>query len=215
MNTLKLVVLFVFFLMPPLGVWAETKPVKQPATIAKVDNSKKNAAPAKKSPAKNKDKDIKKGVKKAKTPAKAAKKKPEGLIIGKTLKVKMPLSEAIKLLGIPENIKISRGIESRLDSVSIQYANHGIILHALNNKKQIEALEILPQFKGSFVEGIKLGEKVTVLIEKLGSPHSMNSSLAKYPKKGMYFSLQKNALVAAHVFAKNSQILSHRLYKSR
>ena len=43
----------------------------------------------------------------------------------------------------------------------------------------------------------------------------MNASLAKYPEKGMYFSLKENELIAAHVFAKNSKILSHQLYKNR
>tara|TARA_B100000749_G_scaffold269506_1_gene248369 strand:+ start:293 stop:838 length:546 start_codon:yes stop_codon:yes gene_type:complete len=157
----------------------------------------------------------KKDAKKTKAPAKAKKKKPEGLVIGKNLKVTMPLAEAIKLLGIPGSISINRGTESKLDSISIAYANHGIVLHSLNGKKHIEALEILPQFKGSFAEGIKIGEKFTVLIEKYGVPQSMNASMAKYPKKGMYFSLKENVLVAAHVFRKNSEILSHQLYKNR
>ena len=157
----------------------------------------------------------KKDAKKTKAPAKAKKKKPEGLVIGKNLKVGMPLKDAIKLLGIPGSINIQRGTESKLDSISIEYANHGIVLHSLNGKRKIEVLEILPQFKGGFAEGIKIGEKFTVLIEKYGVPQSMNASLAKYPEKGMYFSLKENVLIAAHVFAKNSKILSHQLYKNR
>ena len=221
MNILKLTVLAVFFLMQPLGVRAATKTMKtsatkQPTIMATVDNSQKSVVPTtQKSSKKNKTTVLKKGSRKAKIPTQATLKKPEGLIIGKNLKVKMSLSEAIILLGIPGSVKINRGIESKLDSFSIEYANHGIVLHGLNNKKHIEALEILPQFKGSFVEGVKLGEKFAVLIEKLGVPQTMNSSLAKYPKQGMYFSLKENVLVAAHVFAKNSQILSHQLYKSK
>ena len=158
---------------------------------------------------------VKKETKAAKAPAEAKKKKPEGLVIGKNLKVGMPLKEAIKLLGTPGAISTKRGTESKFDSVSIKYANHGIVLHALNGKNRVEALEMLPQFKGIFLEGIKIGVKVTALIEKYGVPQSMNASLAKYPKKGMYFSLKANMLVAAHVFAKNSKILSHKLYKNR
>ena len=127
----------------------------------------------------------------------------------------MPLEEAIKLRGIPRTIKIKRETESKLDSISIEYANHGIVLHSLNGKNKIEVLEILPQVKRRFAEGIKLGEKLTTLIEKYGVPLSMNASLAKYPEKGMYFSLKENVLIAAHVFAKNSKILSHQLYKNR
>ncbi len=223
---------------------ATEKPATKPATEAKVEKAKsttmakadtakpatpvkpakmktnKAAVPAKKVEKAKKDAIktaalAKKGAKKTKAPAKAKKKKPEGLVIGKNLKVTMPLAEAIKLLGIPGSISINRGTESKLDSISIEYANHGIVLHSLNGKRKIEVLEILPQFKGSFAEGIKIGEKFTVLIEKYGVPQSMNASLAKYPEKGMYFSLKENVLVAAHVFAKNSKILSHQLYKNK
>ncbi len=248
MNILKLAVLFIFCLMLPTGVLADTKatekPATKPATEAKVEKAKsttmakadtakpatpvkpakmktnKAAVPAKKVEKAKKDAIktaalAKKGAKKTKAPAKAKKKKPEGLVIGKNLKVGMPLKDAIKLLGIPGSIDIQRGTESKLDSISIEYANHGIVLHSLNGKRKIEVLEILPQFKGSFAEGIKIGEKFTVLIEKYGVPQSMNASLAKYPEKGMYFSLKENVLVAAHVFAKNSKILSHQLYKNK
>ena len=194
----------------------------QPATPVKPAKMKTNkaAVPAKKVEKAKKDAIktaalAKKGAKKTKAPAKAKKKKPEGLVIGKNLKVGMSLKDAIKLLGIPGSINIQRGTESKLDSISIEYANHGIVLHSLNGKRKIEVLEILPQFKGRFAEGIKIGEKFTVLIEKYGVPQSMNASLAKYPEKGMYFSLKENVLVAAHVFAKNSKILSHQLYKNK
>ena len=212
MNILKLAVLFIFCLMLPQGVLADTKPTDKPAIKPAIKAKAEKAKPA--APAKKVEKAKPATMAKAdttKAPAKAKKKKPEGLVIGKNLKVTMPLAEAIKLLGIPGSISINRGTESKLDSISIAYANHGIVLHSLNGKKHIEALEILPQFKGSFAEGIKIGEKFTVLIEKYGVPQSMNASMAKYPKKGMYFSLKENVLVAAHVFRKNSEILSHQL----
>ena len=114
--------------MLPQGVLADTKPTDKqtPATMAKADTAKP-ATPAK--PAK-------KGAKKAQAPAKAKKKKPEGLVIGKNLKVGMPLANAIKLLGIPGSISVKRGTESKLDSVAIAYGNHGIVLHSLNGKKK-------------------------------------------------------------------------------
>jgi hypothetical protein len=223
-NIFNYAVLFVFCLMQSSVALADTKPAEKqpakPASMAKVETKpadKKPAKPAtmaKVETAKQKTKAV--PVKKAtKAPAKAVKKKPEGLVIGKNLKVGMPLQEAIKLLGIPGTIKTKRGTESKLDSVSIEYPTHGIVLHSLNGKRTIEVLEILPQFKGSFMEGVKLGVKFTALIEKYGVPQSMSASLAKYPEKGMYFSLKENMLVAAHVFAKNSKILSHQLYKER
>ena len=51
------------------------------------------------------------------------------------------MEEAIKLLGIPRSIKIKRGTESKLDSISIEYANHGIVLHFLNGKNKIKVLD--------------------------------------------------------------------------
>jgi len=170
-NILKLAVLFIFCLMLPTGVLADTKatekPATKPATEAKVEKAKsttmakadtakpatpvkpakmktnKAAVPAKKVEKAKKDAIktaalAKKGAKKTKAPAKAKKKKPEGLVIGKNLKVGMPLKDAIKLLGIPGSIDIQRGTESKLDSISIEYANHGIVLHSLNGKRKIE-----------------------------------------------------------------------------
>lgn len=205
--------------MLPTGVLADTPPTKKqttqpavkaemakPATMAKAVVAKPAAiAKTAKKPAVP--------VKKAAAPAKAKKKKPEGLVIGKNLKVGMSLTEAIKLLGTPRSIKVKRGTESKLDSISIEYANHGIVIHSLNDKMKIEALEVLPKFVGSFAEGIKIGAKVAAMIDKYGVPDTMNASLAKYPKRGIYFSLKENTLVSAQVFAKNSKLLSHKLYK--
>jgi hypothetical protein len=184
----NILALLIFCLLLPAGVLADTKPMATQTPVAR-----EKAEPSK---------------------APVEKKKPEGLVIGKNLKVGMSLEEAIKLLGIPRAIKTKRGTESTLDSVSIEYANHGIVVHFLSGKGQVEALEILPQFAGSFAEGVKMGEKVTTMIGKYGVPQSMNASLAKYPERGMYFSLKNDVLVAAHVFARNSKLLSHQLYKN-
>jgi hypothetical protein len=207
-NILKLAVSFIFCLMLPAGVLADTKPTENPAakptTMAKAEIAKE--------PAVKSDVPAEKNAKKA--PAKTKKKKPEGLVIGKNLKVGMSLEEAVKLLGTPRSIKVKRGTESTLDSMSIDYANHGIVIHFLNGKSKIEALVIQPQFVGRFADGIKMGAKVATMIDKYGVPQSMNASLARYPEKGIYFSLKENVLIAAHVFAKNSKLLSHQLYKN-
>ena len=205
MNILKLAVSFIFCLMLPAGVLADTKPTENPAakptTMAKAEIAKEPV--------------VKSDVPAKKAPAKAVKKKLQGLVIGKNLKVGMSLEEAIKLLGIPRSIKVKRGTESTLDSISIEYASKGIVIHFLNGKSTIEALEIRPQFVGRFAEGVKMGAKVAAMIDKYGVPQSMNASLARYPDKGIYFSLKENVLIAAHVFAKNSKLLSHQLYKNR
>ncbi len=208
MNILKLASAFIFCLMLPAGVLADTKPTENPAakptTMAKAEIAKE--------PAVKSDVPAEKNAKQA--PAKAENKKPEGLVIGKNLKVGMSLDEAIKLLGVPRSIKVKRGTESNLDSISIEYASHGIVIHFLNGKSRIEALEIQPQFVGRFADGVKMGAKVATMIDKYGVPQSMNESLARYPAKGIYFSLKENVLIAAHVFAKNSKLLSHQLYKN-
>ena len=142
-------------------------------------------------------------------------KKIKGLVVGKNLKVGMTLDKAITLLGIPIKITVKRGTEPSLDSIAIKYVSHGVVIHTLNGKQKVEAIELLPTFKGQFANGIKMGNKVPKLIEKYGVPQSMSDSLARYPNKGIYFSIKKNMLVSTWIFLKNSKILSHQLFKSR
>jgi hypothetical protein len=147
--------------------------------------------------------------------AKADKKKLEGFVVGKNLKVGMTLDKAITLLGVPKKIKVERGTEPNLDSISIKYATHGVVIHTLNGKQKVEAIELLPTFKGQFANGIKMGDKVPTLIQKYGVPQSMSASLARYPDKGLYFALKENVLVSTWIFVKNSKIFSHQLFKSQ
>ena len=124
------------------------------------------------------------------------------IIIGKSIKVGMPLQQAIKILGTPKSLKVKRGIAPKLDSMSIEYLDHGITIHVMNGKKRIEILEVSEQFKGEFEKGIKIGEKVSVLINKLGIPQSIDSVIARYPAKGIHFTLKNNFLTGAYVFKK-------------
>lgn len=155
---------------------------------------------------------MKKTAKAAKK-AKPKKKAPQGIVIGKNLKVGMNIDKAINLLGVPQKIKVKRGTEPSLDSVSVEYAKHGVVIHAINGKQKVEAIELLPSFKGQFANGIKVGDKVPTLIKVNGVPQTMSSTLARYPEKGLYFSLKENVMVSVWIFAKNSKILSHQLYK--
>ena len=147
--------------------------------------------------------------------AKIENKEIKGFVVGKNLKVGMTLDKAITLLGVPIKITVKRGTEPSLDSIAIKYASHGVVIHTLNGKQKVEAIELLPTFKGQFANGIKMGNKVPKLIEKYGVPQSMSDSLARYPDKGMYFSMKKNMLASTWIFLKNSKILSHQLFKSR
>ena len=173
-----------------------------PKTLKK-DLEKKNAAlTSEKASPKNpkKDEGNQKKINKDSNPK--AKDDFKGIVIGKTLKVGMSLQKAIKILGIPKSLKVKRGIETKLDSMSIEYLDHGITIHVLNGKKRIETMEVSQQFKGEFAKGIKIGEKISVLIDKLGVPQSIDPSIARYPEKGIHFTLKKSTLVSAHVFKK-------------
>ena len=139
------------------------------------------------------------------------KKKKEDLVIGKTLKTGMSLESALSTLGIPRSIRINRGTEPERDSISVEYLNHGLRIHALTQNSTIEELEVLPEFKGKFVEGAKIGSKFPELIESFGIPESKDSSIAKYPHRGMYIFLKNDTMISVKLFAKNSKLLDHKL----
>ena len=139
------------------------------------------------------------------------KKKKEDLVIGKTLKTGMSLESALSTLGIPRFIRINRGTEPERDSISVEYLNHGLRIHALTQNSTIEELEVLPEFKGKFVEGAKIGSKFPELIESFGIPESKDSSIAKYPHRGMYIFLKNDTMISVKLFAKNSKLLDHKL----
>ena len=94
-------------------------------------------------------------------------------MVGKNLKVVMTLDQAITLLGVPKKINVERGTGLILDSTSIEYAAHGVMIHTLSGKPNVEAIELFPTFKGQFANGIKMGDKVPTLIEKYGVPQSL------------------------------------------
>ena len=133
------------------------------------------------------------------------------LVIGKNLKVGMPMQEVIGLLGIPNKFMVNRGTEPLTDSVAIEYPMHGVVIHTLNKMTTVEQIEVLPDFKGAFAEGISIGAKFNDLIDKYGTPKSLNAQMARYPDQGMYFQLEKDKLISARVFQKNSKIMDLQL----
>ena len=141
--------------------------------------------------------------------------KVKGFVVGGNLKVGMALSEAFKILGTPKSVNVIRGSNPSADSISMEYIDQGVILHVLTNKPKIEALELLQNFKGEFLEGIIIGSKIEDLIKAFGIPKSMESFIARYPQKGIYFSLDNKAIVSAQVFSRNSKILHSRLYQNK
>ena len=138
----------------------------------------------------------------------------KGFVVGGNLKVGMSLNEAFKILGTPKSVNVVRGSNPSVDSISMEYLDQGVILHVLTNKPKIEALELLQNFKGEFLEGINIGSKIEDLIKAFGIPKSMESFIARYPQKGIYFSLDNKAVVSVQVFSRNSKILNSRLYQN-
>ena len=108
-----------------------------------------------------------------KKPAKVDKKL-EGFVVGKNLKVVMTLDQAITLLGVPKKtMSNARGTGLILDSTSIEYAAHGVMIHTLSGKPNVEAIDLFPTFKGQFANGIKMRDKVPTLIIKYSVPQSL------------------------------------------
>lgn len=137
----------------------------------------------------------------------------KAIVIGDSLKTGMPLKEAIALMGIPETMTIVRGTSSAVDSIIINYSQQGVAIHALNMGNVIEGIEIFPNFKGSFSSGIKLGANFQDLIGKYGAPQSLTKNIARYPKLGIYFLINKSdkKVLSAKAFSKDSKLLEHRL----
>jgi hypothetical protein len=125
------------------------------------------------------------------------------LIIGSNIKTGMSVKLTINTLGFPDSFKVERGINSKQDRVSMTYLKHGLIVHVINEKKRIDLIEILPQFKGKFSKGVKLGDSVGTLVKKFGTPKSIDSSSVNYPRKGIYFKIQDNILFSARNISNN------------
>ena len=52
----------------------------------------------------------------------------------------MNINKAIKILGVPRKLNVQRGTEPSLDSISIEYEKHGVVIHAVNGKTKIEGI---------------------------------------------------------------------------
>ncbi len=133
------------------------------------------------------------------------------LVIGQNLKPGMPLSEAIKTLGIPSSVIINRGPDASKDSIEIDYPAHGLKIRALNSGNQVEAIELSPTFKGKFENGLKMGDKFQKIISLYGVPQTLTSQVVRYPDHGLYFLLNKDALLSAKTFLKGTKLVQHQL----
>lgn len=129
------------------------------------------------------------------------------LVVGENIKPGMALSDAIKILGIPSSVKINRGPDTTKDNIEINYASQGLVIRALNGGSKVEAIELSPTFKGKFVSGLKLGDKFSTIIKHYGTPQTVSSQVVRYPSLGLYFLLNKDALLSAKTFLKGTKLV--------
>jgi len=83
----------------------------------------------------------------------------------------------------------------------------------MSKGKIVEAIEILPTFKGSFDTGFKRGDPFSMMVAKYGAPESLSSQIARYPSIGMYFLMSNNKLLSAKLFAKGTKLLEHKMVR--
>lgn len=135
------------------------------------------------------------------------------IVIGENLSAGMPLSQAIQLLGIPDQVRVIRGTSADRDSIQITYVGHGLVVRALSGGTTVEGIEITPSFKGVFKSenGIKLGVKYEMLIGEYGLPASLTAQVMRYPDRNLYFQLNNERLLSAKNYAPNSKLLDARL----
>ena len=133
------------------------------------------------------------------------------LVIGKNVTPGMPLSEAIKVLGIPESVSVVRGPDEGLDSIEINYAKQGLLIRALSQGSKVEAIELSPQFAGKFASGLKLGDKFPKIVSLYGVPKTVTSQVVRYPEHGLYFLLNQDTLLSAKAFSKDTKLMQHQL----
>ena len=138
---------------------------------------------------------------------------PGQIVIGDNLKLGMPLSQVMTVLGIPNQINVVRGASKDRDSIQITYAQHGLVVRAMSGGSKIEGIEIGPSFKGSFKaeSAIKLGVKYEMLIGEYGLPTSLTAQVMRYPTRGLYFQLNNNRLLSAKTYLTGTKLIDANL----
>jgi len=128
------------------------------------------------------------------------------------LKTGMLLKDAFKVLGgFPDTVWAKRGASSTYDHIEMNYPGLGILIRTMSGGNTVEAIEILPSFKGKFDTGIKLGSPFNNILAEYGPPTTLSSQIARYPDKGLYFLMSNNLLLSAKFFAKDTKLLEYKL----
>ncbi len=118
---------------------------------------------------------------------------PRQMIIGKDLRLGMPLPEAMGLLGIPEKV---RTLDATTDGKGwLDYTNLGLAIASRQGGKTVEAIKVDSGFKGQFENGLKMGDLFTSVIVHYGMPTSMTPQAATYLDKGLTFRFQDQKVI--------------------
>lgn len=136
------------------------------------------------------------------------------LVVGENLKVGMPLTDAFKRLGLPKSVQVRRGTDSESDGIAVEYPKLGVVIHALSAGTTVEGIEVNRKFVGRFAAGVRVGDDFKTMIEKYGVPESFESGVARYPERHLIFVLNREKIVSAKVFAKDTHLLAARLAAS-
>lgn len=139
---------------------------------------------------------------------------PAQLVIGQNLKVGLPVADAFKLLGVPQEFFVVRGPLPDGDSVAVKYPAYGLTLHFMSGKGAVEGIEMNAKFAGSLDKEVKIGAPLSELVEKYGVPESLSGDIVRYPKTGSYFILGDGKVAEAKMFAPETKLVANRLVQA-
>ncbi len=134
---------------------------------------------------------------------------PEEVVINGNLSTGHTVKDAMHLMGIPQFFKINRGTDPGLDNLEITYADYGLVVRALTDKKKIETIEVRPDFSGKFKEGegeLKINSQFDTVVANYGVPQSLEAQVGRYPDRGIYFLFKEKELQAAKICNPESRL---------
>lgn len=133
------------------------------------------------------------------------------VVFGGNLMPGMSFKDALMVLGVPEQIRVNRGLEPATDSVEIKFPSYGVTVRALSEGQTVEAIELSAMYRGEFKSGIKFGDSFPTLVEKYGVPTSYTAQVARYPDEGLYFLMSNNNVLSAKTFTKDTKLVEAQL----
>ncbi len=123
------------------------------------------------------------------------------IVINKTLKPGMALTDAMVLLGPPDTIK-----EIETGTVLMPYDSIGLSIETMSGGTVIEAIHIKSAFKGKFSSGLGIGSGFQEILSAYDQPDIMTKEIIEYSNKAMVFQISQGKLVGADLYAGGSAL---------